>query len=53
MDLKLAFDTAPTTDSTLDNPALDQYSQPAESVAPQSTKEEAPADDIDALLNMI
>ena len=45
--------SAPTTDLTLDNPALDPYSQPAESVAPQSVKEEAPADDIDALLNMI
>ena len=45
--------SAPTIDTTLDNPALDPYSQPAESVAPQSAKEEAPADDIDALLNMI
>ena len=46
-------DSAQTIDTTLDNPALDPYSQPAESVAPQSAKEEAPADDIDALLNMI
>ena len=42
-----------TVDSTLDNPALDPYSQPAESVAPQTAKEEAPADDIDELLNLI
>lgn len=46
-------DVAPTpaVDSTVD--ALDPYSQPAESVAPSAAKEEAPADDIDALLNMI
>ena len=42
-----------TVDSTLDNPALDPYSQPADSVAPQAAKEEAPADDIDELLNLI
>ena len=45
--------TKPAVDTTIDNSALDPYSQPAESVAPQAAKEEAPADDIDALQNMI